>query len=415
MAMRYEMFVGLRYTRSRRRNNFVSFISLISMLGIALGVAALIVVLSVMNGFQRELRSRILGVAAHVQISGADDVLSDWSQVADRARENPGVIGAAPYVMSQSMLSHGNGLRGAIVRGIEPTLEASVAELGRKHMIAGRMEALQAGEFGVVLGVELARSLQVRMGERVALIAPQGLVTPAGVVPRLKQFRVVGIFEIGLFEYDGGLALIHIEDAQRLYRTGEQVSGVRLKLVDLFEARAIAKKVADQLPGTKVTDWSQSHASFFRAVQVEKNVMFVILLLIVMVAAFNIVSTLIMVVTDKRSDIAILRTLGATPASVMRIFVIQGFLIGLVGTLGGVLGGIVLALNVDVVVPLLESVLGLRLLDPSVYYISELPSELQQNDVLTIGVVSLLLSLVATLYPSRRAARVRPAEALRYE
>lgn len=415
MATNYELFVGLRYTRSRRRNNFVSFISLISMLGIALGVAALIVVLSVMNGFQRELRSRILGVAAHVQISGADDTLSDWQRVADRAREHAGVIGAAPYVMSQSMLSHGGSIRGAIVRGIEPTLEASVAELGRKHMVAGRMEALQAGEFGVVLGVELARALQVRMGERVALIAPQGLVTPAGVLPRLKQFRVVGIFEIGLFEYDGGLALIHIEDAQRFYRTGDQVSGVRLKLADLFEARTIAKKIGEQIPASKVTDWSQSHASFFRAVQVEKNVMFTILLLIVTVAAFNIVSTLIMVVTDKRSDIAILRTLGASPGSVMRIFVIQGFLIGAVGTVGGVLGGIVLALNVDVVVPFLEQVLGLRLLDPSVYYISELPSELQRNDVLTIGVVSLLLSLVATLYPSWRAARVRPAEALRYE
>jgi lipoprotein-releasing system permease protein len=415
MAMTYELFVGLRYTRSRRRNNFVSFISLISMVGIALGIAALIVVLSVMNGFQRELRTRILGVAAHVQISGADDVLSNWQQVAARAREQAGVVGAAPYVISQSMISHEGGIRGAIVRGIEPALEASVADIGRKHMIAGRLESLQPGEYGVVLGVELARHLQVRMGERVALIAPQGLVTPAGVVPRLKQFRVVGIFEIGLFEYDGGLALIHLGDAQRLYRTGDQVSGVRLRLADLFEARAIAKKLAGELADTKLTDWTQSHASFFRAVQVEKNVMFTILLLIVMVAAFNIVSTLIMVVTDKRSDIAILRTLGASPASVMRIFVVQGFLIGVVGTLVGLIGGIVLALNVDVIVPFLERALSLRLLDPSVYYISELPSELQRNDVLTIGMVSLVLSLVATLYPSWRAACVRPAEALRYE
>ena len=411
----YELFVGFRYTRSRRRNNFVSFISLISMLGIALGVAALIVVLSVMNGFQRELRSRILGVAAHVQISGADEVLDGWQQVRRQALEHPGVIGAAPYVSAQSMLSRDNAIRGTIVRGIEPSLEADVAELGRRHMIAGRMDALQSGEYGVVLGSELARYMQVRTGDRVTLIAPQGLVTPAGVIPRLKQFRVVGLFEVGLFEYDGGLALIHIEDAQRLYRMGEQVSGVRLKLADLFEARTISAALKGRLPQSTVTDWTQSHASFFRAVQVEKNVMFIILTLIVMVAAFNIVSTLIMVVTDKRSDIAILRTIGATPASIMRIFVIQGFLIGVVGTVAGLIGGIVLALNVGVVVPFLEHVLNLRLLDPAVYYISELPSELQRKDVISIGVISLLLSLLATLYPSWRAASVRPAEALRYE
>ncbi|MFN0300621.1 MAG: lipoprotein-releasing ABC transporter permease subunit [Burkholderiales bacterium] len=413
--MRYELFVGLRYTRSRRRNNFVSFISLISMLGIALGVAALIVVLSVMNGFQRELRSRILGVAAHVQITGPGEILADWTGVAAKTREHPGVVAAAPYVTAQSMISRENNIRGAIVRGIEPALESGVAELGRRHMVAGRLDALQPGEYGIVLGVELARYLQARVGDRVTLIAPQGLVTPAGVIPRLKQFRVVGLFEVGLFEYDGGLALVHIDDAQRLYRMGGQVSGVRLRLADLFEARTISKLLGDQLSGTMVTDWTQSHASFFRAVQVEKNVMFFILTLIVMVAAFNIVSTLIMVVTDKQSDIAILRTLGASPASIMRIFVIQGFLIGVVGTLAGLIGGVALAINVDVVVPFLERMLNLRLLDPSVYYISELPSELQRSDVMTIAMISLALSLAATLYPSWRAARVRPAEALRYE
>ncbi len=413
--MRYELFVGLRYTRSRRRNNFVSFISLISMLGIALGVAALIVVLSVMNGFQRELRSRILGVAAHVQITGPGEMLSDWKGVSAKTREHSGVVAAAPYITAQSMISREDNIRGAIVRGIEPSLESGVAELGRRHMVAGRLDALQPGEYGVVLGVELARYLQARVGDRVTLIAPQGLVTPAGVIPRLKQFRVVGLFEVGLFEYDGGLALVHIDDAQRLYRMGEQVSGVRLRLADLFEARTIAKLLGDQLAGATVTDWTQSHASFFRAVKVEKNVMFFILTLIVMVAAFNIVSTLIMVVTDKRSDIAILRTLGASPASIMRIFVIQGFLIGVVGTLAGLIGGVALAINVDVVVPFLERMLNLRLLDPSVYYISELPSELQRNDVITIAMISLALSLAATLYPSWRAARVRPAEALRYE
>ncbi len=413
--MRYELFVGLRYTRSRRRNNFVSFISLISMLGIALGVAALIVVLSVMNGFQRELRSRILGVAAHVQITGPGEMLADWKEVAAKTREHSGVVAAAPYVTTQSMISRESNIRGAIVRGIEPSLESGVADLGRRHMVAGRLVALQPGEYGIVLGVELARYLQARMGDRVTLIAPQGLVTPAGVIPRLKQFRVVGLFEVGLFEYDGGLALVHIDDAQRLYRMGGQVSGVRLRLADLFEARTISRLLGDQLSATTVTDWTQSHASFFRAVQVEKNVMFFILTLIVMVAAFNIVSTLIMVVTDKQSDIAILRTLGASPASIMRIFVIQGFLIGVVGTLAGLIGGVALAINVDVVVPFIERMLNLRLLDPSVYYISELPSELQRSDVITIAMISLALSLAATLYPSWRAARVRPAEALRYE
>jgi lipoprotein-releasing system permease protein len=412
--MIYELFVGLRYTRAKRRNRFISVISLIAMIGIALGVAALIVVLSVMNGFQRELRTRILGVAAHVEITGAEERLADWPQVAKIARGERQVVGAAPYVTAQGMLALDNSVRGAIIRGVEPRLEAEVADLGR-NMVAGRLEALQAGEFSIVLGADLARSLQVRPGDRVALIAPQGLVTPAGVVPRIKQFRVAGVFEVGLYEYDGGLALIHIADAQRMYRLDENVTGVRLKLDDLFDARRVVAALQPKLPQLKVSDWTQRHASFFRAVQVEKNVMFIILTLIVAVAAFNIISTLIMVVTDKRPDIAILRTLGASPGGIMRIFMVQGSLIGVLGTLIGLVGGVLLALNVDVVVPFIERMLGMQLLDRQVYYITQLPSELQRADVLTIGIVSLVWSFVATLYPSWRAARVQPAQSLRYE
>jgi lipoprotein-releasing system permease protein len=411
----YELFVGLRYTRAKRRNHFISFISLTSMLGIALGVAALIVVLSVMNGFQKELRSRILGVASHVQISGASGQLPDWPKVAQEAALHPRVQAAAPFVNAQAMLAMGSAVRGAVIRGIEPALEDKVAEIG-SHMIGGRMQALEPGSFGIVLGSELARALGVGMGEKVTLIAPQGLVTPAGVLPRLKQFTVVGLFEVGMFEYDSGLALIHLEDAQKLYGMENRVSGVRLKLDDLFEARQVARELTERISAPVfITDWTRSHANFFRAVQIEKNVMFIILLLIVAVAAFNIVSTLVMAVTDKQSDIAILRTLGASPGGIMKIFIVQGVLIGVIGTAIGVIGGTVLALNIDVVVPFLERLLSVQFLSREVYYISELPSDLQQRDVLTIALVSLVLSLLATLYPSWRASRVNPAESLRYE
>jgi len=411
----YELFVGLRYTRAKRRNHFISFISLTSMLGIGLGVAALIVVLSVMNGFQKELRVRILGVASHVQITGANGQLENWVAVAQRAAGHPQVQAAAPYVNAQGMLVYQSAVRGSVVRGIVPGLEARVADIG-SHMTAGSLEALVPGGFGIVLGAELARALAVTAGDRITLIAPQGLVTPAGVLPRLKQFHVVGVFEVGMFEYDSGLALVHLEDAQRLYQMGTAVSGVRLKLADLFAAREVARDLAARFGGELyVTDWTRSHANFFRAVQIEKNVMFIILLLIVAVAAFNIVSTLVMVVTDKRPDIAILRTLGATPGSIMKIFVIQGALIGIVGTLIGVAGGVLLALNVDVVVPFLERLFSVQFLSRDVYYISELPSDLQRADVLAIAAVSLALSLAATLYPSWRASRIQPAEALRYE
>ena len=422
----YELFVGLRYTRARKKvsggNRFISFISFTSMLGIALGVAALIVVLSVMNGFQKELRARILGVASHVQVTGPSSELADWKAVVKEAVADAAVVGTAPYVNAQGLLTTGPAVRGTVVRGILPEEEAKVADIG-SHMLAGRLDALREGEFGIVLGSELARAVGVRPGERITLIAPQGLVTPAGVLPRLKQFRVVGVFEVGMFEYDSGLALIHMGDAQKLYSMADRVSGVRLKLADLFQSREVAQALTTRLQAGQTTmggefyisDWTRSHANFFRAVQIEKNVMFIILMLIVAVAAFNIVSTLVMAVTDKRADIAILRTLGASPGGIMRIFIVQGTLIGVIGTLIGVAGGVLLALNVSTVVPFIESLLGVRFLAKDIYYISELPSDLQRADVLIIALMSLVLSLLATLYPSWRASRINPAEALRYE
>ena len=415
MALPYELLIGLRYTRAKRRNHFISFISLISMLGIALGVAALIVVLSVMNGFQTELRTRILGVASHIQITGISGELAHWPDIAAQASRHPAVRAAAPYVESQAMFSVDNGVRGAIVRGIVPDLEERVADF-RSHIKSGSLDALKAGEFGVVLGGELARALRVFVGDRVTLIAPQGTVTPAGVVPRLKSFRVVGIFEVGMFEYDNGLALIHLDDAQKLYRMDDTVTGVRLRLDDLFQAPRIAREISRLISADAyLYDWTKSHANFFRAVQIEKNMMFIILSLIVAVAAFNLVSTLVMAVTDKQADIAILRTLGARPGSIMTIFVIQGAVVGFIGLGLGVVGGVALALNVDVVVPLIERVLGTQFLDKQVYYISELPSELQWGDVWGVTGISFVLALLATLYPSWRASRVNPAEALRYE
>jgi len=413
--MRYELLVGLRYTRAKRRNHFISFISLTSMAGIALGVAALIVVLSVMNGFQKELRARILGVASHVQILGDGNRLDDWRGAAALALQDARVQAAAPFVNGQGMLAAGALVRGAVVRGVLPADEDRVAEIGR-HMRAGRLDALRAGEWNIVLGSELARALGVLRGDKVTLIAPQGQVTPAGVIPRLRQFTVAGMFEVGMFEYDSGLALIHLEDAQRLYQMEGAVSGLRLKLDDLFAARSVARELTTKLgPHAFASDWTRSHANFFRAVEIEKRVMFIILTLIVAVAAFNIVSTLVMLVTDKQADIAILRTLGASPASVMQIFMVQGALIGVIGTLIGVAGGVLLGLHVDVVVPALENVLGFKFLSKDVYYISELPSEVLPQDVATIGLTALALSFLATLYPSWRASRVNPAEALRYE
>ncbi len=413
--MRYELFIGLRYTRAKRRNHFISFISLTSMCGIALGVAALIIVLSVMNGFQKELRERILGVASHVELSGAEGELSDWPKVAAQAEKQPNVRGVAPYVSAQSMLTFDQTVRGVLVRGVLPHMEAKVADFA-SHMRGGSMDALKPGEFGIVLGADLARAMRVTLGEKVTVIAPQGLVTPAAILPRLKQFRVVGIFEIGMYEYDNGLALIHLADAQTLYRLEDRVTGVRLKLDDMFQAPRVARELFKYVDADVfISDWTRSHANYFRAVQIEKNMMFIILLLIVAVAAFNIVSTLVMAVTDKEADIAILRTLGASPASIMQIFIVQGALIGVIGLVIGVIVGVAIALNIDVVVPAIEHALGMQFLSKEVYFISELPSDMQWSDVTAIASVSFVLTLLATLYPSWRGSRINPAEALRYE
>ncbi len=411
----FELQIGLRYTHAKRRNHFISFISIVSMAGIALGVMALIVVLSVMNGFQEELRTRILGVAAHLEISGPADRLADWRGVMAQAKQNDEVKSGAPYVNAQGMLANGDRVRGAIIRGVLPELEGQVADFAQ-HMKTGQLADLKPGEFGIILGAELARALEVVPGDKVVLLTPQGNITPAGVMPRIKQFTVRGLFEAGMFEYDSGLALIHLQDAQKLLRLGDDVSGVRLKIAELFRAPFVSRELSQTLRGDYyLIDWTQSHANFFRAVAIEKRMMFLILLLIVAVAAFNIVSTLVMAVTDKQSDIAILRTLGAKPGSIMRIFIVQGAFIGVFGTLLGVAGGVLLALNLETVVPIIERLAGMDLFPADVYYINELPSKLVWRDVAVIGGISLLISLLATLYPSWRASRINPAEALRYE
>ena len=405
----------MRYTRAKRRNHFISFISFISVIGIALGMTVLITVMSVMNGFQREIRTRILGVASHVQLSGADGKLSDWQQAAKAALRNDQVIATAPFVNAQGLLTNGSAVRGAYIRGVVPEHEDRVADIG-KHMRSGSLDNLKSGEYGIVLGVELARGLGAVQGDKVVLVAPQGQVTPAGILPRLRQFTVVGIFGVDHYEYDSGLALIDLEDAQRLFRFGDAVSGVRLKLKDLFKAIEVSRDLSRSLgPDIYASDWTRQHANFFRAVQIEKRMMFIVIILIIAVAAFNIVSSLIMVVTDKQADIAILRTLGAAPSSITKIFIIQGTLIGVVGTLLGLAGGISLALNVETVVPFIESMLGIKFLAKDVYYITDLPSELQTADVIVTAVVSFALTMLATLYPSWRAAKTNPAEALRYE
>ena len=413
--MSYEFFIGMRYTRAKRRNHFISFISFISVIGIALGMTVLITVMSVMNGFQREIRTRILGVASHVQLSGADGKLSDWQQAAKAALRNDQVIATAPFVNAQGLLTNGSAVRGAYIRGVVPEHEDRVADIG-KHMRSGSLDNLKSGEYGIVLGVELARALGAVQGDKVVLVAPQGQVTPAGILPRLRQFTVVGIFGVDHYEYDSGLALIDLEDAQRLFRFGDAVSGVRLKLKDLFKAIEVSRDLSRSLgPDVYASDWTRQHANFFRAVQIEKRMMFIVIILIIAVAAFNIVSSLIMVVTDKQADIAILRTLGAAPSSITKIFIVQGTLIGVVGTLLGLAGGISLALNVETVVPFIESMLGIKFLAKDVYYITDLPSELQTADVIVTAVVSFALTMLATLYPSWRAAKTNPAEALRYE
>jgi lipoprotein-releasing system permease protein len=413
--MRYELLVGLRYTRARRRNRFIGINSLVSMIGIMVGVWALIVVLSVMNGFQKEVRTRILGVASHVQITSINNRLGDWQSIAKLAAKHSRVVATAPFVQAQAMLAAGPAVRGALVRGILPAQEEKVADLGQ-HMKIGSLDLLKPGEFGVVLGADLARALQVLPGDKVAFVAPQGLVTPAGVIPRLKQFTLVGIFEAGIADADAALALVHMQDAQTLYQLGAEVTGVRLKLDDIFASRQVARELLAELPtDVYASDWTRTHANFFRAVEIEKRMMFIILTLIILVAAINIISTLVVAVTDKQADIAILRTLGARPGSVMQVFIVMGMVIGVVGTLLGVVTGVLTAVNIDVIVPAIENTLGMKFLSKDVYLIPELPSDLQWADVIAISAMGLGLSFLATLYPSWRASRLNPAEALRYE
>lgn len=409
------VYIGLRYTRARRRNHFISFISLISMLGIALGVTALIAVLSVMNGFEKELRERILGVVSHATVRATSGVLHDWQGMMERLTGRPGVAGLAPFVNAEGMISHESRVSGVMLRGVLPEREAEVSRIPDR-MEVGSLDDLVPGEFDIILGRELARSLGVIPGDRVIVITPQASVTPAGFLPRLKRFTVAGIFEIGMHEYDAALALIHIDDAATLFRMDGGVSGIQIRLADLFLAQRFSNELIAELPPDyRVQNWTQQHANFFRAVQMEKTVMSVILFLIVAVAAFNLVSSLVMMVTDKNADIAILRTLGASPAAVMAIFIVQGSIVGMVGTLLGLVGGVSLALNIDTVVPAIERLFDMRFLAPDVYYISNLPSDMRWNDVFLITGVAFVLCLLATLYPAWRASRVNPVEALRYE
>jgi lipoprotein-releasing system permease protein len=414
MPFPYELILGWRYTRAgkaTRRNGFISFISAVSMLGIALGVAALIIVLSVMNGFQKEVRDRMLGVVSHIEVLAPyGDALTNLAQTLSVVRAHPQVVGAAPFIGAQALVARGEDMKGAVVRGIDPALEPTVTDL---HIAA--LSQLVSGEFGVVLGSELARSLGVRTGDKVTLVAPSGQVTPAGVVPRLKQMTVVGTFDSGHFEFDASLALVHLDDAARIFKL-EGPTGLRLKLRDLHQAPRVAEQLSLALENRfYVRDWTRQNRNWFAAVQLEKRMMFIILTLIVAVAAFNLVSTLVMSVTDKRADIAILRTLGATPRSILIIFVVQGAAVGVMGTLAGLGLGLAVALNIDVLVPALEHLLGASFLPQDIYLISRMPSDPQSADIVPIALISLALSWVATLYPSWQASRVNPAEALRYE
>ena len=418
MQIPYELILGWRYTRAgraTRRNGFISFISGVSMLGIALGVAALIIVLSVMNGFQKEVRDRMLGVVSHIEIMAPGGAaLPDVTLTLKEAMANANVRGAAPFIASQALLARGEDMKGVLVRGIDPAREPEVTDLAAQ-MQNDTLKRLTPGSFGVVLGVDLARNLGVSAGDPVTLIAPSGQVTPAGIVPRLKQLTVVGTFSSGHYEYDSALVMLHEQDAARIFRL-EGPTGVRLKIADLHQAREVAAQLAGSLSGDLVIrDWTQQNRTWFAAVQVEKRMMFIILTLIVAVAAFNLVSTLVMSVTDKRADIAILRTLGASPGSIMGIFVVQGAMVGVIGTLAGLMGGLVIAFNIDVIVPALEQLLHASFLPKDIYLISRMPSDPQRSDILPVALISLAMSFVATLYPSWRASRVNPAEALRYE
>ena len=410
-----ELYVGLRYLRAKRRNHFISFISFISVFGVALGITVIITVLSVMNGFQREIKDRILSMTAHATVLELDGKLRDWQTVEHRLKDNPEILGTAPYVRGQGMIVNGKQVTGALVRGVNPKLEPRVSRID-EHVVDAPLSALKANEFGILLGSDLADYLRASVGEKITVITPEATVTPAGIIPKFRRFKVVGTYHVGMPQYDRNTAAIHIEDAKRLFHLGDAVSGLRLKLVDLFDAPLIANELREQL-GTKywVSNWTQQNRNFFRALKMEKTMMLIIMILIVAVAAFNIVSMLVMVVTDKQSDIAILRTLGVTPKSVMGIFIVQGTLIGLAGTLLGALGGVILASNLEQIVSSIEDIMGRKFLAPDVYPISDFPSEIIPSDVTMVCLIAFALTVLATIYPAWKASRTQPAEALRYE
>ncbi|NHZ44002.1 lipoprotein-releasing ABC transporter permease subunit [Massilia aquatica] len=413
----YEWLVGLRYTRAGKRsgrNSFISFISLISVSGIALGVAALIVVLSVMNGFQKEVTDRMLSVLAHIEVFDPRGTMPNWQAAMQDALKNPAVKGAAPFVETQGMLLRDGVMRPAVIRGILPAEEHKVSDAARQ-VRQGSLAALVPGQFNIVMGYALARSLGIGIGDKVTMLLAQAQTTPAGMLPRTRTFTLVGIFEAGHYEYDATFAFVHLEDAQKMERL-DAPSGLRLRIADMHAAPAVAQELKASMPGAlRIRDWSEQNATWFAAVQTEKKMMFIVLTLIIAVAAFNLIATLVMTVTEKQADIAILRTLGSSPRSIMKIFMIQGALVGLLGTMAGVGLGVLVALNIDVIVPFIERLLGVQFLPKDIYLISALPSDLRWPDVAKIGGVAVLLSFVATLYPSYSASRVKPAEALRYE
>ncbi len=410
-----ELFIGQRYTHSRRRNRFISFISFASMLGILLGVMVLITVLSIMNGFEKELRDKILGVVSHVTVSGTNGQLADWTAKIDGLKAQQHVIGAAPYVQKQVMLTNGNLMRGIVLQGIDPKLQSQVSDVNFK-MLNGSFSSLVPRDYGIVLGVEVAAALGVIPGDKVTVIVPQVQVTPAGILPRLKRFTVTGVYQIGHPEYDGMTGFIELSDASRLFRLGDNIGGIRLKLDDLFAAPAIGHELQTKLGEEfEVVDWSQEHGSFFRAVKTERIVMSLILGLVVLVALFNLVASLVMTVNDKSADIAILRTFGMDANRILRIFMIQGSIIGIFGTVVGVALGVWLSLNIGTVIPFLETTFGFKIFSADVFYISEIPSDMRWSNVIWIGVASLIASVLATIYPAWRASQIQPAESLRYE
>lgn len=410
------LYIGLRYLRAKRRNHFISFISLTSILGIALGVMVLITVISVMNGFDQVIRERMFSMAQQVVVSTPNNRMDDWQAMQKHLAKQQDVVATAPLVYGQGILVHAGLNHPAVVTGIIPKEQQAVSDIGSK-MVSGSLAALQPGKFGIVLGEQLANSLAVEVGDRVTLITPEATITPAGILPRFKLFKIVGIFKIGNgFDFDSNIAFIHLQDSQRLFKLGQAISSIQLKLKDIYQAPTLAHKLMQTLPADYVvSDWTQTYGALSEAISLEKRIIFLMLLLIVWVAAFNLVSTLVMVVTDKQADIAILRTLGTTPGKIMSIFVVQGSASGIIGTALGLLGGLLLASHVTQVVNWIESFFHVQLLSSSVYYVNYLPSKIQANDVVTICVLALTFSLLATLYPAWRAARVQPAEALRYE